>query len=473
MTGILSYGIYVPAWRIARETIATAGGIFSAGGERSVAGWDEDSVTMAVEAGFNCIGDMDPGEIDAVYFATVTPPFREKQSSAFIAAALDLKNTARTYDITDTLRSSTQALQAAWNDVKSGTARKVLVVAADCRPAAPRSQEEQFYGDGAAAILLGEGAVIATIDGFATAANALPGVWRRETDRYPSSFDARFNKKCGFLQDVPTAISSLLSAAGLTVGNASKFVISVPDPAGTLEIARLLKLDMATQLEDLLFSQVGLTGSPHCLLLLSRALGKSKEGQYIVCANYGDGCDAVLIKTIAAADTITESGAGIINKKKLVRSYGRFSAIKEAAEPGSLRKQGNPSIVKYWRDQKWGLRRYGMRCNNCGTLQYPISICCLKCGAMDNHVDVRLSRRGKVFSYTHDLLLGPGCTESDGINPCTRAIVDLDDGCRIFIEMTDNVPEEVDIDVPVELSLRLLHEKGDFAVYGWRAKPDK
>jgi hydroxymethylglutaryl-CoA synthase len=473
MIGIQSYGAYIPAWRISREMIATAGGIYSAGGERSVAAWDEDSLTMAVEACIDCLGSVNGREIDSIYFASVSAPFVEKQSAAFIASALDCREDVKTFDFCNTVRAGTLALYAAMNEIKSGAAKKVLVVASDCRQAAPRSMSEQVYGDGAAAFLLGEGDVLAVMESFISLADPVPGNWKRDASTETTNFDSRLDKKCGILKDVPAALTRLLEVAGLQTKDIAKFAISLPDPAAIFEVARSLKFDLAGQLENPLFDTVGLTGTAHGLLLLVAALEKSHGGQAIACANYGDGCDALILKTLPSIE-IQGSGhrrTGYIASKRMIKSYGRFREMKEASLAGSSRKEGRSSVTKYWRGQNWGIRMYGMRCNVCGTLQYPINTCCIKCGAKDQHADIKLSRKGKVFSYTNDLLLGPGCTPSDGINPCTRAIIDLDDGCRVFLEMTDNLPEEVQIDMPVELTFRILHEKGDFPVYGWRVRP--
>lgn len=54
MVGILSYGAYIPKWRMALDLIAKG-----ASGERSVASPDEDSVTMAVSAVLDCLKGMD------------------------------------------------------------------------------------------------------------------------------------------------------------------------------------------------------------------------------------------------------------------------------------------------------------------------------------------------------------------------------------------------------------------------------
>jgi hydroxymethylglutaryl-CoA synthase len=79
LAGILSYGAYIPAWRISRDEIAKSIGSASQGGERAVASWDEDSLTMGVEAGLDCLATMDPREVDGLYFATVSSPYKEKQ----------------------------------------------------------------------------------------------------------------------------------------------------------------------------------------------------------------------------------------------------------------------------------------------------------------------------------------------------------------------------------------------------------
>jgi hydroxymethylglutaryl-CoA synthase len=174
MVGIESYGAYVPMWRVKRALIANEAGRGSMGGERAVASWDEDSLTMAVEAGADCLSGCNPRGIDGIYFATVSSPFKQKQASSLIASALDLRKDVDTCDLASSTRAATAAVKAAYNSVQCGSSRKVLVIAADCRKARPRSEFEQIYGDGAAALLIGKDEVIAQIEGFATQTNPIP-----------------------------------------------------------------------------------------------------------------------------------------------------------------------------------------------------------------------------------------------------------------------------------------------------------
>ncbi len=87
-TGIVSYGAYIPIYRLKRDEIARAWSRGSMGGERAVANYDEDSVTMAVEAVIDCLKDSDRQVVDGLYFASTTPPYREKQSASLIASPL-------------------------------------------------------------------------------------------------------------------------------------------------------------------------------------------------------------------------------------------------------------------------------------------------------------------------------------------------------------------------------------------------
>src|SRR5471030_61906 len=98
MIGITAYGAYIPRRRLQRKAVAEANKWFApnlvggAKGERAMANFDEDAVTMAVEAGRDCAPASDPvkdrAHIDAIYFASTTMPFSDRQNAGVIAAAL-------------------------------------------------------------------------------------------------------------------------------------------------------------------------------------------------------------------------------------------------------------------------------------------------------------------------------------------------------------------------------------------------
>ena len=169
MAGVVSYGAYIPKYRIDRKLVYKAMGWLNPAtympGEKAVANYDEDSLTMAVAAGTDCVTGIDRSGINAVFFATATPPFAERQNAEIIATALDAPSEIRTADFTDSLKAGTTAMLSAVDAVKAGSAKNVLVCAADCRTGKAGSSQEEIFGDGAAAILIGQDDGIARFKG--------------------------------------------------------------------------------------------------------------------------------------------------------------------------------------------------------------------------------------------------------------------------------------------------------------------
>ncbi|MEJ5187190.1 MAG: hypothetical protein WHT46_08940, partial [Candidatus Geothermincolales bacterium] len=115
MVGIVSFGGYVPRYRLNRFLIFGMMGwlnpviITNARGEKAVANFDEDPVTMAVAAGMDCLRGMDRKGVDAVYLATTTAPYRERQCANIVAGALGVREDIRTADFAGSLKAGTTA----------------------------------------------------------------------------------------------------------------------------------------------------------------------------------------------------------------------------------------------------------------------------------------------------------------------------------------------------------------------------
>src|SRR3989442_4182221 len=116
--------------------LTAIGGGKPGGPEKAVAGWDEDSVTMAVAAAVDCLHGIDRRNVDAVFFASTSYPFQEKQGAAIIAKALDLRRDVRTADVGGSLRAGTNALRAPLDSVAAGSVPQVLLLARGTRMAA-------------------------------------------------------------------------------------------------------------------------------------------------------------------------------------------------------------------------------------------------------------------------------------------------------------------------------------------------
>ncbi|MBM3149477.1 MAG: hydroxymethylglutaryl-CoA synthase family protein, partial [Chloroflexi bacterium] len=136
MAGIVSYGAYIPRYRISRKTIFNAVGFmgtFPGPGEKAVANWNEDSITMAVAAGLDCLTGQDRKKMTGLNFATTTQPYMVRQNSAIASAALDLPDGITTADFVGCTKSGTTALISAFNAITRDKEGNIIVCAAECR----------------------------------------------------------------------------------------------------------------------------------------------------------------------------------------------------------------------------------------------------------------------------------------------------------------------------------------------------
>src|SRR5579883_3364405 len=153
-----------------------------------------------------------------------------------------------------------------------------------------------------------------------------------------------------------------------------------------------------------------------------------------------------------------------IEVKRTLASYGRYARFRRLVRKESQAADVSTPVT-LWRDRKALLPLYGGRCPRCGTVQFPRHRVCIECGAADGLEDVKLARRGTLFTFTNDYLF-----ESPD-PPVCHAVVDLEGGGRLYVQVTDCDPERVEIDMPLELTFRKIHEGGGFHNYFWKARP--
>src|SRR5512136_3290704 len=237
MVGIVSYGAYVPIYRLSREAIGSMWNKGVGKGERAIANADEDSVTMGVEAVIDCLHGMDRSQVDGLYFATNSPPYIEKQAASIVRAAADLPEDILTFDVSHSLRGAGSAMRAAADAVGAGSARKVLVAASERRVPPPNSEFEVQFGDGAAAFLLGETDVAAVLEGSYHLTSEFLDVWRKPQDTYVQTTEDRFIRDEAYMKMIPQAVGGLLKKMGMTPTDITKAAFYAPDTRTHASIA--------------------------------------------------------------------------------------------------------------------------------------------------------------------------------------------------------------------------------------------
>jgi len=470
MVGITSYGAYIPYYRLNRVEIAKAWGGAPQLGEKAVANCDEDSITMAVAAAIDCTTGIDPKGIGGLYFASTTSPYKEKQAAAVIATAVDLGREVFTVDFGSSLRSGTSAMRAAMDAVSSGSSRRVLVCAADTRLGYPHGENEMSFGDGAAAFLIGDTKVAAAIEGSYTLTNEMIDVWRSDKDIFVNVWEERFVREIGYERVIPEAVSAAMKKYNLAPKDFAKFVCYAPNSRQLTPIARNLGFNLKTQVQDILYDTVGNTGTASAMMSLVAALEEAKAGDRILLASYSNGCDVFILKVTEEIENIRNRRGvkGHLSRKRMVGNYQKYARWRRliAVQPPARPEPVAPSAVALWRDNKGGLGLYGVRCKNCGFIQYPAQRVCINCKTKDNFEPYRFAREtGKVFTFSHDNLAA-------SIDPPTTiCAVDFPQGGRIMCDMTDRAVEEVKVGMPVEMTFRKIGEQGSIYNYWWKCRP--
>ena len=465
MVGIKAFGTYIPRHRLTAETVG-----WTVPGERAVANFDEDSVTMAVAAAENCLAHVDRSQIDGLIFASTTSPYWEKQSASTVAVALDLKRNLFSHDVSGTLRGGTSALQMAADAVSSGRAKEVLVVAADCRMAYPRSSLEPYLGDGAAAVLVGNTNVIAEIEDSFFVSDHMVDVWRSEGDTFVRSGEDRFIMEAGYVPVLIEAITGLATKLGKGPKDFAKVVYYSPDPRRHAEIGRRIGAE-ATQVQEPGYGAVGNTGTAFPLMLLAAALETAKPRDRIMLAGYGDGADAYSLVVTGAITKAPKPAMGVLQlvaSKTSVAAYEDYLRWRgQVAQEPARRPDPQPiSLQAAWRDRETNLRFHGAKCTSCGEIQHPPQKVCSFCRAVDQWEMVRLSDKGGVIkTYSMDHVAGTQDV------PLVLTVVDFNGGGRSLMMMTDRKIDDIKVGLPVEMSFRKLDVIDGIHNYYWKSMP--
>jgi hydroxymethylglutaryl-CoA synthase len=438
-------------------------------GEKAVANADEDSITMAVEAVLDCLNGMDRQQVDALYFATASPPYVEKQSASIVRAAADLREDILSMDISHSLRGAGSAMKAAMDAVQAGSAKQVMVAAAECRIPAPNSDFEASFGDGAAAFLIGDSDVAAAIEASYHLSSEFVDVWRKPEDTYMQTWEDRFIREEGYLKILPQALSALLKKTGVSPKEITKAAFYAPDARTHGMIARAVGLDAKTQVQSPMFESVGNTGTALAPMTLVAALEEAKPGDRVLYATYGDGVDAFLLRVTEQIEKVRDR-RGIkrhLESKLMLPCYGKYVEIRELMEWEQGRRPARrSSLPVIWREREHLFPLYGQKCRACGSIQYPRQRVCIYCQAKDNFELIRLSdKQGKVFTFSMDQ------RAMEVVLPKVFTVVDLDGGGRFYSVMTDRDTSKVEVGMKVEMTFRKQLEGSGLHNYFWRVRP--
>ncbi len=461
MAGIVRYGSYVPYFRLTRAAIG--GGK----GERAVASYDEDSVSLAVEAARDALRGGE--EIDFLLFATTSPPYAEKLNAATVQAALDLPESIGSAELGSSSRMGTAALLLALDLAEAG--RRALVCAGDVIIGGPGGTRESQGGDGAAAFLTGsDREAVARVIGRASTTMEILDVWRLPEDRFARQWEERFTADTMSPAIIATA-QRALKAGGIEPSTLRSVVLDGTNARSLAALPRALGVG-PERLADPLAASVGRAGAAHSGLLLARALDESKPGDRILVVCEADGADALVLEVtdkIKDMPPVRKVDRWISSKRNDLpyNTYLKWRGILPF-EPPRRPDPERPAAPPMRRHERWKLAFVGSRCTQCQTGHLPPQRVCVKCKAVDKMRDERFADTScRIATYTLDHLaytLQP---------PVVAAVVDYEGGGRFSCELTDVDPKEVAIGNHLEMTFRRLYTGQGVHNYFWKARPGR
>ncbi|MFZ5572768.1 MAG: SDR family NAD(P)-dependent oxidoreductase [Thermodesulfobacteriota bacterium] len=480
MIGITSYGAYIPRLRLNRMSIFQSMGWFApaimmvAQGERSMCNWDEDSITMAVAAARDCIAGMDKIGLDGLYMASTTMPFADRQNAGVVATALNLREDIVTSDFTASQKAGSTALLTALESVKSGERNQILVAAADRRETKSAYFYEMWYGDGAAALTVGNRNVIAEYLGSYSVSCDFVEHYRGSDNKFDYVWEERWARDEGYSKIIPEAVNGLMKKLNITMEAVDKLVYPCFFKAEHKNIAKKLGAG-PEKVMDNLHEVCGETGTAHALLMFTAALQEAKPGDRILMAGFGQGCNALYFRV---TDNIAQLPGrcglkGALANKEIVDNYAKFLKFRDLlpTEMG-IRAEAptQTAMTVLWRKRKMILGLVGGKCRKCGTAQFPKMDICVRpdCGAIRSQDEYEFADiPAAVKTFTGDLL----AVSVDP--PHIYGMVQFKGGGRFMADFTDCKLDDVKVGLPMQMVFRkrVTDKERGFVNYFWKAAP--
>ena len=468
--GVLATTRYLPRLRLERSAVLAQHAWMAPGlrglakGRRAMANWDEDAVTMAVEAGRRLLHALPGCQPAGVTLASTSLPFADRLNAAIVAGALDVPEGAAVRDVTSSPRAALGELVAALQHAGAGPQ---LLLAAERRIARPASAQEMLFGDGAAGALVGSGAVLAGYVASATLHADFVDHFREAGQDHDYGWEERWVRDEGYLKLAVATARRCLAGAGVAPADVAHFAMPAALPKVNDAVARKLGIAPGAVV-DAGHESGGDLGAAQPLALLDAALRAAAPGALVLVCAFGSGCDALLLRRTEVPCPGAVPGDG-----KPEASYLKYLAFtgQVALEWGMRAEMDNKTaLTAAWREHGRMARFEGGRCSACATVQFPKTGACVNpaCRALGTQQTLSLADvPARVLSHTSDFL---AYTPHP---PFQFGHVDFDGGGRVLMEFADSDVGELQVGLPLRMVYRVkeFDRHRGFRRYFWKATP--
>ena len=466
MGEIASIGVCLPVLRFDRAVAAASlrwSGLASGrAGRRAVAGWDEDAVTIAVEAARDAlVPTAEPGD---VIFASTSAPFYDRLHASLVVDALHLPQNCATADVAGSRRCAVSALLRAMR-----TPGTTLIAAGEKRPTKAGSSSQLAWGDGGAAVLTGDSGFL-RLRGSASLAHEFVDLYTSRDHPTPYASEERFARETAVEAVLAPAIAAALKDAGVEATAIRHAVVPEPVPATYKALAGRLGLEAPNHAETVQ-AAAGDLGAAHALFGLGLAVEETKVGDLILVAGFGSGCDALVLE-VTAPPPRPRGASEALRRGTVLKDYIRFLSLS-----GNLDLDWGPRSELEQKTAAPVLERYGRLVlgfvggrDSTGNVQFPKTRIPVNPDA-DPAValaDVRLAdETARIQSLTADRL---NFTPDP---PFNFGLVQFANGARVLMEFCD-APDggfAVGDEVRMRFRIKTIDRRRGFRSYFWKASP--
>jgi len=322
--GIVGWGAYLPRFRIATREIARVWGDDALRikdlyliDEKTVEYFDEDALTMAIEASFNALkrAEIHPQSIDVVYVGTESKPYAVKPIASSIIDALGIDRKTYAVDMEFACKACSEGMVSILGMVKAGMVRYGLAVGTDTSQGEPGEHLEYSASSGAVAFIIGSDGVVAEIEAYYPYTSDTPDFWRRDKSPYPVHGEG-FTGEPAYFRHIISAAKGLMESTGLKVSDFDYAVFHQPNTRFPLRVASILGFPLEKVKSGIVVDKIGNTYNASALLGLCKVLEETKPNSRILVVTYGSGAGSIAF-SIWVNDEISRK----VNLAKTIKEY--------------------------------------------------------------------------------------------------------------------------------------------------------
>ncbi|MHC1610796.1 MAG: hydroxymethylglutaryl-CoA synthase [Candidatus Methanospirareceae archaeon] len=344
MIGVVSYGVYVPSYRIRVEDIARQWGENPANiksglllEEKAVPDLDEDTATIAVEAARAAIrrAKIDPNDIGAIYVGSESHPYAVKPTATIVAAAIGAPSSITAGDFEFACKAGTASIQACIGPVALNKIKYGVAIGADVSQSSPGDALEYAAGAGGAAFVIGQEDIVAEIEEFASFTSDTPDFWRRDLQKYPAH-GGRFTGEPAYFRHTISASEAVLEKTGLRPADFDFVVFHQPNGKFPRRAAKALGFTPEQLKPGLMVTHIGNTYSASSLIGLAATLDQASPSQRILMTSFGSGAgsDAFVFRVTDLIEELKER-APKVEESLISKEYLDYAAY--ARHQGKIR----------------------------------------------------------------------------------------------------------------------------------------